>query len=245
MNCCNAYESESMREALGDTLRPGGFLLTEQGVQYCKITVEDKVLDLGCGRGATVHYLLKSHGIRAVGIDPSEKLIQEAKELYGDADFVLGRGEALPFGNSCFQCVFAECTLSLMDTDRTFRQVNRVLADGGWFVITDVYAKKPEAVGELDRFRFSVNSCMRGLHNLPLLREKLEQAGFQIAYMEDTSYFLKELLVKTVFSCGSMSAFWSAASEGCVNGCEFQESLKKCKPGYFILIGRKAGSGHG
>lgn len=243
MGCCNAYESKSMREALGDTLRPGGFLLTEQGVQYCKITAEDKVLDLGCGRGATVHYLYQTHAIRAVGIDPSEKLIQEAKAFYGDADFVLGRGESLPFGDGSFQCVFAECTLSLMNTDLTLRQVNRVLANGGWFVITDVYAKNPEAVGELEKF--SVNSCMRGLHNLPLLWEKLEQAGFQILLSEDCSYFFKELLVKTVFSCGSMSAFWNSASEGCVDGCEFQESLKKCKPGYFILIGRKAGLGHG
>lgn len=130
-----------------------------------------------------------------------------------------------------------------MNTNLTLRQVNRVLTDGGWFVITDVYAKNPEAVGELEQY--SVNSCMRGLHNLPLLQTKLEQAGFQIALYEDCSYFLKELLVKTVFSRGSMSAFWNSASEGCVDGCEFQESLKRCKPGYFILIGRKAGPGHG
>ena len=45
MGCCNAYESETMREALGDTLRPGGFALTEKGVQLCKITANDSVLD--------------------------------------------------------------------------------------------------------------------------------------------------------------------------------------------------------
>lgn len=243
MGCCNAYESESMREALGETLRPGGFILTEKGVQFCKISSGDRVLDLGCGRGATVHYLDQNHAIRAVGIDPSEKLVREAKRSYPDAVFVLGRGEALPFADGSFQCVFAECTLSLMNTDLTLRQVHRVLADGGWFVITDVYAKKTEAVGELEKF--TVNSCMRGLHNLPLLQKKLEQAGFQIALFEDCSHYFKELLVKTVFSCGSMSAFWNAASGGCVDGCEFQESLKKCKPGYFILIVRKVGPAHG
>ena len=239
MDCCNAYESESMRQTLGDTLRPGGFFLTEKGVQFCDISAEDSVLDLGCGRGATVYYLFQTHSIRAVGIDPSEKLIQEAKKQHKYADFVLGRGEALPFADGSFQCVFAECTLSLMNTDLALRQVNRVLTDGGWFVITDVYAKNPEALGELEHF--SVNSCMRGLHNLPLLQKKLEQAGFQIALSEDCSYFLKELLVKTVFLCGSMGTFWNAASGGCVDGCEFQEALKKCKPGYFILIVRKAG----
>lgn len=243
MGCCNAYESESMREAMGNTLRPGGFVLTEEGVQRCQISAGDSVLDLGCGRGATVNYLYQKHKINAVGIDPSEKLIEEARKKYGYADFFLGRGENLPFEDERFHCVFAECTLSLMDTDRTLKQVNRVLKDGGWFVITDVYAKNPDAVNGLDEF--SINSCMRGLHNLPRLQKKLEQSGFQITLTEDCSYFLKELLVKIAFSYGSMSTFWNAASQNCIDGCDFQESLKRCKPGYFILICRKAGSSHG
>lgn len=243
MGCCNAYESETMREAMGETLRPGGFTLTEKGVRHCGITVSDSVLDLGCGRGATVNYLYQKHNIRAVGIDPSEKLIKEAKERYGYADFFSGRGENLPFGAKNFSCIFAECTLSLMDVSQTLPQVNRVLKDGGWFIITDVYAKNPDAVSGLNEF--SINSCMRGLHNLPRLQEELEQAGFQISLLEDCSHFLKELLVKITFSYGSMSAFWNITSQDCINGCGFQESLKKCKPGYFILICRKAGLGRG
>ena len=243
MGCCNAYESETMREALGDTLRPGGFALTEKGVQHCKITANDSVLDLGCGRGATVDYLYRKHKIRAVGIDPSEKLIKEAKKLYGYADFFPGRGEELPFEDESFACVFAECTLSLMDVNQTLPQVNRVLKGGGWFVITDVYAKSPDAVSGMNEF--SINSCMRGLHNLPRLQKKLKQAGFQITLLEDCSHFLKELLVKITFSYGSMSAFWNVTSQNCISGCDFQESLRECKPGYFILICRKAGLSRG
>lgn len=243
MGCCNAYESESMREAMGDTLRPGGFSLTEKGVQHCKLTPDDKVLDLGCGRGSTVNYLYREHNICAVGIDPSEKLIKEARAQYGYTDFFSGRGEELPFEDTVFDCVFAECTLSLMDAGRAVNEVNRVLKDGGRFVITDVYAKNPDAVSGL--CEFSVNSCMRGLHNLPQLQGKLEQAGFQVTLCEDCSHLLKELLVKITFAHGSMSAFWATASQGCINGCNFQKSLKKCKPGYFMLICRKAGLGHG
>ena len=228
---------------MGDTLRPGGFTLTEKGVQRSGITASDRVLDLGCGRGATVNYLYQKHRIRAVGIDPSEKLIKEAKGLYGYADFFSGRGEKLPFEEESFSCVFAECTLSLMDVDQTLPQVNRVLKDGGWFVITDVYAKNPDAVSGLNEF--SINSCMRGMHNLPWLREKLEQTGFQITLLEDCSHFLKELLVNITFSYGSMSAFWNVTSQDCISGCDFQESLRKCRPGYFILICRKAGPSRG
>ena len=243
MNSCNAYESESMHETLGDTLRPGGFSLTEKSVQYCKISAGDKVLDLGCGQGATVNYLYEKHNIRATGVDPSQKLIEESKKQYEYADFFLGKGEKLPFGNDSFHCVFAECTLSLMDIDCTLKQVNRVLKENGWFIITDVYARNPEKLSELNEF--SINSCMRGLHNLPRLIEKLEQTGFIIALSEDCSHLLKEVLVKAVFSYGSMSAFWNITGQGCIDGYNFSETLKKCKPGYFILIARKVGSIHG
>lgn len=241
MKCCNAYESDSMVHMMGETLRPGGFSLTEKGLQFCKIMPEDTVLDLGCGRGATVNYLWEKHHIKAVGIDPSVKLIQTAKEEYNYADFFMGSGEKLPFPANSFNCVFAECTLSLMDDlDNTLKQVYRVLKEDGWFIVTDVYAKNPDAVNILDSFTF--NSCMRGLHDLSKLKEKLEGAGFSIELSEDCSHLLKELLVKIGFTYGSMGAFWNIASQDCIDGCGFQNALKLCRPGYFMMVARKGGS---
>lgn len=243
MDACNAYESESMCQMLGDTLRPGGFRLTEQGIRFCRLSVDDRVLDMGCGRGATVHYLQQTHHIHAVGVDPSDKLIGEAKRRYGDADFFSGKGEALPFEDGSFHCVLAECTLSLMDADRAIREASRVLKEKGWFIITDVYARNPDAIGGLAGF--SVNSCMRGLHHLPQLIKKLQRAGFEIAFLEDCTLLLKELLVQIIFSCGSMSAFWNASSGHCIDGGCFHDAMKQCRPGYFILVGRKVGVAHG
>lgn len=241
MKCCNAYESDSMVQMMGETLRPGGFKLTEIGVKFCNISPEDAVLDLGCGRGATVNYLFAKHHIKAVGIDPSVKQTEVAKKEYNYADFFLGSGENLPFSDKSFNCVFAECTLSLMENlDNTIKQVYRVLKEDGWFVITDVYAKKPSAVNRLNSFAF--NSCMRGLHDLANLEEKLKRSGFRILLSEDHSHLLKELLVKIGFSYGSMGAFWNIASQDCIDGCKFQEALKLCKPGYFMMVVRKGGT---
>lgn len=244
MKCCNAYESDSMVHMMGETLRPGGFSLTEKGLEFCKIKSGDAVLDLGCGRGATINYLWTEHHIRAVGIDPSIKLITAAKEEYGYADFVLGSGELLPFSENSFDCVFAECTLSLMDSlDSTLKQVHRVLKEDGWFIITDVYAKNPDAVEILNSFAF--NSCMRGLHDLVKLKEQLKEEGFDIQLTEDCSYLLKELLVKIGFRYGSMGAFWNIATQDCIDGCRFQNALKLCKPGYFLMVAKKGGASHG
>lgn len=238
MKCPNAYENVNMMNMMGETLRPGGFKLTERAVEYCQLCTDDTVLDLGCGQGATVSYLKDKHNIKAVGIDTSEKLINIAKQRYKHGDFILGSGENMPFKEGSFSVVFAECTLSLMkDRDSTLKEVYRVLKKYGWFVITDVYARNPAALKELDKF--SLNSCMRGLHDLDILKEKLADIGFEIMLFEDCSYFLKELLVKIIFTYGSMSVFWTAASDGCADGCKFQELLKACKPGYFIIIARK------
>lgn len=242
----NAYESGAMRKALGDTLRPGGFTLTEKAVRFCRLSPDDRVLDLGCGRGATVRYLREKHGICAVGVDPSEKLIAAAREYYPGAEFIRGRGEELPFAADSFACVLAECTLSLMDMDRAMTQVHRVLKDNGWFVITDVYARNPDGGESLKGF--SAQGGMEELHGLPLLSKKLEEAGFAIALTEDWSNLLKELFVKITFSHGSMGAFWGmsawASGDG-MAGCRLQSALKACRPGYFLLISRKAGSACG
>lgn len=244
MKGCNIYESNSMKQIMGDTLRPGGFSLTEKAVQYCEISSNAAVLDLGCGRGATVNYLYKKHSIEAVGIDPSQKLIEVARKEYDFARFFMGKGEKLPFEDESFHCVFAECTLSLMnDLDSSIKEAFRVLKEGGWFVISDVYAKNPDAVKRLDDFQ--VNSCMRGLHDLTRLEEKLKGMDFEIKLSEDHSQLLKELLVKIVFSYGSMDIFWNVSTEDCIDGCRFQEAMKSCKPGYFIIIARKGGTVHG
>ena len=56
----NVYESCCMQEATGETLRPGGFKLTEQAVDFCALNEQSRVLDLGCGMGATASYLFQN-----------------------------------------------------------------------------------------------------------------------------------------------------------------------------------------
>lgn len=244
MGCLSAYESKSMAEVTGETLRPGGFRLTEKAVQLCGLSSQDAVLDLGCGRGATVNDLCKTHQIRAIGIDPSEKLIGDARKRYGFADFRMGRGENLPFESGRFTCVFAECTLSLVeDLNRVLKETFRVLEGGGRLVVTDVYARNAKEVNGLRPF--SMNSCMRGLHDLKELEQTLKKTGFAVSYREDCSDLLKELMVQTVFTFGSMAAFWNLTSGNCVDGCRYQEALKKCRPGYFMMIAEKKGKSCG
>lgn len=242
----NVYESSCMQEATGETLRPGGFKLTEQAVHFCALNKQMRILDLGCGMGATASYLYQKYGMKLVGIDPSSKLLDIAKAKNPLATFVRGSGDALPFEKECFECVLAECTLSLMnDLHVSLKEVYRVLEIGGWFVINDVYAKKPENLNAMDNF--SMTSCMRGMHDLLSLKEMLETIGFKIMLLEDCSQLLKELMVKIIFSHGSMGAFWGKTIEGekAQTCCSFEQNIKQCKPGYFMLIAKKGEANNG
>jgi ubiquinone/menaquinone biosynthesis C-methylase UbiE len=221
---------------LGGTLRPGGFDLTEKGIEFCQWTKEDRLLDLGCGQGATVGYLSEKHGLKAVGIDPSSVLLEIARENNPDREFHLGRGESIPFEDASFQGVLSECTLSLMtDVKLTLKEIHRVLDKEGYFFITDVYARRPEHLHLLESYAFE--SCMRGLYDIRQLENDLKSCGFEIMLMEDHSDLMKQLLVKTIFEHGSMNAFWQKTTGSCA--VDFQERLKLCKPGYFMMVAGK------
>jgi hypothetical protein len=110
-----------------------------------------------------------------------------------------------------------------------------VLTQQGYLIISDVYARKPEFLIDLQKHR--VESCMRGLLNIDELKEYLGKEGFEILCFEDYTDYLKELMVRIIFKYGSMSAFWETAT--CQSCGDFQEKLSLCKPGYFLLIARK------
>lgn len=240
MSQCNVYESEALHSVLNETLRPGGYTLTKKAAELCHISKQDHVLDLGCGSGATVAYLMEKHKVRAVGIDPSEKLLSQAKRRCPQAEFILGKGDSLPFADGSFDVVFAECTLSLMeDIDSVLDKVRRVLKKGGHFVVSDIYARVPYRSEIMEKF--GINSCIKRPHDLEHLKISLENRGMEIKICEDCSELLKELMVKIIFQYGSMNIFWdkSADSGDGRIGTDIEEALKACKPGYFFLIGRK------
>jgi len=235
---CNLYENKDLRESLGETLRPGGFSITKRALGFTNLREGSRVLDIGSGLGDTVSFLRRECGMDALGLEPSELLISEAAAKYPDISLVKGAGENMPVEDGSFDGAFAECTLSLMDDlDRVVSECGRVLRRGGWLVISDVYARRPEHVHKLRDF--SVKSCLRGMLDLEQLEEKLASNRFEVAVREDQTECLRQLTVKLIFEYGSMAAFWSRMSGSCADMDEFRHLLSLCKAGYFMMVCRK------
>ena len=123
-------------------LRPGGLRLTERVVELACLPPRGRVLDVGCGAGATVAHLVHDLGLRASGIDASPAQVARAREARPDLDVVVGRAESLPFEDEAFDAVLAECVLStLSDAHAALGEMTRVLARGGRLLVTDVYTR--------------------------------------------------------------------------------------------------------
>lgn len=234
----SVYESEDIRNVTGDTIRPGGFELTNKVMKFCGFKIGDKVLDVGCGIGTTTAYLQSKYNLAAVGIDPSEKLLAEGEAKNPNVKLYKGRGEELPFEKDEMNGVFCECTLSLMtDKDKVIEEIYRVLRHKGYLAISDVYAREPYYIKELEKFK--IKSCVRGLHDMKELKKKLMKKGFEIKLFEDHTDYLKKMMVNIIFQFGSMSVFWNKTGSCSMNFNEFSRSLLKSRPGYFLLIAQK------
>ena len=138
----NRYEAESMQNCslgCGTTL------------QELEIKKGDVVLDLGCGRGVDTISAARLTGTdgRAIGLDLTSGMIKEAirgaeKASVRNASFVLGDMEALPFQDKTFHAAMSNCVINhARDKKKVYREIYRVLKDGGRFVVADAVSKYP------------------------------------------------------------------------------------------------------
>src|SRR5690242_13409159 len=86
------------------------FLLDPVMLEVCGDVRDKAVLDVGCGEGRFCR-MLASRGAKVTGVDPTERLIEEARMLDSNGRHVVAGGEALPFPNRSFDLVVSYVTL--------------------------------------------------------------------------------------------------------------------------------------
>lgn len=97
----------------------------------------ERVLDIGCGRAVDALELAKRGG-KAVGLDPSGKMIREAKSYIGDGevDLVRAIGEALPFKRQSLDKIMCKGALDhFVDPAKTMEEMSQALKPGGRAII--------------------------------------------------------------------------------------------------------------
>ena len=216
------YDDFRIRAITGTTLRPGGFVLTDQAISWCSLPEGANILDLGCGLGATVKYLIEKYHFKAFGADRSAYFVTEAKEHHPHLPIFQALADRLPCRNESLNAVICECVLSLINpVQKTLKEIYRVLAPGGWLMVTDIYLRDSgNSYGKVEIQTDQIISCLNGAVSQQETKQRIYDAGFEILLWEDHSRYLKELAAKLVL--------------------EGIPLPKICtKPGYYLMIGRK------
>lgn len=228
------YETDILRRAAGNTLRPGGLTLLQEGLQQVNWPAGTRVLDIGCGTGAAAAYLRRTHSLEAIGLDLSEQLLNEGTAANPGLPLIRGRAETLPIADGSLDGLTCECVLSLVkDPPGTLREFSRVLKTGGQLIFSDIYRRRDIADQELPD-----NCCLAGATSREHLLDWLHRSGFKVQLWQDRSRLLAELAARLAWQNGSLTEFWSQFSaDG--DGRPMQQAVQAMRPGYCLVIAAK------
>lgn len=222
MSCVSRYESGPIRDITGAAIRPGGLALTERAIDFCCLSTGARILDVGCGAGASVEYLT-DRGFVASGVDISRTLLAEGLDRNPALQLTEACAEALPFAEETQDCILCECVLSLLKEPlQALAEFARVLRPGGHLILSDMYVRGAGMPSSPD--------C--GLGG-PVTRGEigawLSESGFATLLWEDHTSLVREMAARFVLAGGSAEGF-SCATE--VGGAVVL-------PGYYLLVGAK------
>jgi SAM-dependent methyltransferase len=130
--------------------------------------------------------MLSRLGIRTVSLDLSLEMLRRGRmRLAADsrlvfrnhAEYVAGRGQALPFVDGCFDGVLCMNALHhLPSYGHALREIGRVLRPGGRVVFSE--PGTAHAVQPLSQFRMREEGILEKSVSLPLMRRLAMEAGF-------------------------------------------------------------------
>src|SRR5450759_1266530 len=82
---------------------------------FAEVTVNQRILDVGCGPGALTTELVRRLGSAAVtAVDPSEQFVRAARERLPGVNVVRASAEHLPFPEGSFDAVLAQLVVHFM-----------------------------------------------------------------------------------------------------------------------------------
>ena len=197
--------------------RPGGFLITGRAFSICRFPAGARILDLGCGSGATVEYLINNYGFDAFGIDINPEL-----ELSSEIMLKASSGN-IPFTDKSTDGILLECSFSLMENPaEVLRECFRVLKEKGKLIISDMYAQGEPA---------KLSGCLGRIDTKENIISFLEENLFNVVHFEDFTHYLKTMWGQMIFDKGVESFY-------CGLGVS-PEVFKKVNCGYYLLIASK------
>ncbi|MFI7413609.1 methyltransferase domain-containing protein [Streptomyces sp. NPDC049627] len=114
---------------------PGAAELRSRSYELLVIAPGATAVDVGCGAGRAVAELTEA-GVKTVGVDPDERMIEVARRRWPEADFRTAGAYELPFADSTMDGYRADKVFhELAEPERALDEARRVLAPDGRIVL--------------------------------------------------------------------------------------------------------------
>ena len=139
------------------------------------------ILDLGCGTGRFSESLAAHFDAEVIGIDPSQKMLDQARTKLRDrrVRYQLGRGEAIPLANDSVDLIFMSMTFHhFEDPMLVARECRRVLRDGAAAVLRTGTRERIHSYPYVEFFPASLPIMEDCLPDVAFVRAVFESAGF-------------------------------------------------------------------
>lgn len=233
MNCWTPDSCSRLAEVTGDSLRPGGLDLSQHLLGFGSFQPGSRILDAGCGMGATLRYLTHTGWLTAVGVDSSEAMLIAARRQSPQLPLVCATLERLPFGGTSFDGIMCECVLSQTVVNAVLAEFQRVLRVDGLLLVSDLYRRVCPGLATdpapLDR-----------LLTKGQLESMLQDAGFTIEHWEDRTRDLQELAIRLIMAPGPVgnNLFGCRGPGGLSDENEPDTGYRHV--GYHLLVARRA-----
>ena len=206
-SCCGSSTPDKLAEGIGYTshdleVLPDGAnmgLSCGNPTAIANLQPGQVVLDLGSGGGFDVFIAAKKVGQngRAIGVDMTAEMIGKAragiskfseKAGLSNAEFRLGEIEHLPAADASVDVVISNCVINLSpDKQQVWREIARVLKQGGKACISDLALKKPLPESLLKSVAALV-SCVAGAVLVDDTIEMAQQAGLSDIQINEKTY---------------------------------------------------------
>ncbi|MCC6520845.1 class I SAM-dependent methyltransferase [Candidatus Nomurabacteria bacterium] len=187
-------------------------------------TNEKKLLDIASGTGHDLQHYRDGMKCDVWGVDASEKEVEIANDRLGEDKVKVGYAEALPYEDNSFDIVVSKyAPQGFEDIEPFYKEVNRVLKTGGYFLILTTHPMRhflEKTEKPRDYFKKEIVTSWIYNHMLPLQ----EYSHTMNDYFSD--YFFKHFQIEEYL-------------EECNDGPVIEHVDGENYPAYFIYRARK------
>ncbi len=186
----SGFEGRLWELIMGEQIHIGGYASSKALGDIAGWKAGDEVVDLCSALGAGMHFLARTYGVKAYGVDATPHMVDESKKRLYEAGFKncevkLGDVTAIPYPGARFDGVWGEDAWCYVeDKARLISEAARVLRPGGKIAFTD-WLIGPEGMDEESARRicsvmkFPDMLCQKGYTSL------LEKNGFRVLEASD------------------------------------------------------------